>query len=71
MISREQEKALESQGYIWEFNHNVAPQPTATYYTKNKITGEVVAIPNLPADPYSLAHYLRKGFTLNSRDVEP
>uniref|UniRef100_A0A6M3LFA8 Uncharacterized protein n=1 Tax=viral metagenome TaxID=1070528 RepID=A0A6M3LFA8_9ZZZZ len=31
----------------------------ATYYKKN---GE--AMPNLPADPWSLQRYLRKGFTL-------
>jgi hypothetical protein len=31
----------------------------ATYY---KSSGE--ALPNLPADPYSMAKYLRRGFTL-------
>lgn len=50
-------KLLQSQGFhISEVGQWPAK---ATYYKK---TGE--AMPNLPADPYSLQKYLRRGFTL-------
>ncbi len=48
---------LRESGCAWGF---VGEWPTkATYY---KSTGE--AMPNLPADPWSMKRYLNRGFTL-------
>ncbi len=36
--------------------------PKATYYKVEN--GQIVSLPNLPADPYHMSRYLRRGFTL-------
>ncbi len=53
------ERELATGGYAVRELKFLQPQPKATYYAP---TGK--AIPNLPADPYSMRHYLRRGFSL-------
>lgn len=56
---QEIERELSNGGFAIRELRNLDSQPKATYYTpKGK------AIPNLPADPYSLKHYRLKGFSL-------
>ena len=50
---------LSTSGYSIKELKNLDIQPRMTYYTPD---GR--AIPNLPADPYSLMHYKRRGLTL-------
>jgi len=70
-MDKAQIKVLEKFGYVFAEVEGLRPQPRATYYTINKNNGEVVEMPNLPADPYSLQHYLAKGFTLTRPDLKP
>ncbi len=70
-MNKEQVKVIrkyEEQG--WELIE-LSPQPKATFYTRDRVTGEVVEMKDLPSDPYSLHHYLSKGFKLNKNDLEP
>ena len=71
MLDKKQVKVLEKFGYVFGSVPGLTPQPKATFYTRNKVTGEVVEMPNLPCDPYSLEHYLRKGFVLNKSLLKP
>lgn len=70
-MNREQVKVLEAHGYTFERVLGLVEQPKATYFTRNRNTGEIVEMPNLPSDPYSLAHYLKKGFVLDKSQLEP
>ncbi|MBE3141685.1 MAG: hypothetical protein IMZ61_06410 [Planctomycetes bacterium] len=53
-----EQKILESHGYVWKEFKTDSPVRKRKYYTPDG--REVV----LPADPYSLNQYLSKGFTL-------
>ena len=60
MDKRERQALLEELGRQGFAIRDIGTWPAkATYYKPN---GE--AMPNLPADPYSMRHYLRLGFTL-------
>lgn len=59
---------LESNGFAFDRVPNLTVQPKKKYYCKDKSTGEIKEL-ILPADPYSLRHYLRKGFKLNPNDL--
>ncbi len=69
-MNREQVKVLQANGFAFEGLPNIIPQPRATYYSCDKNTGVIVKH-DLPADPYSLDHYLKKGFVLNPGDLKP
>lgn len=65
-MDKEQQKVIKDFGLevpIWTVLDNqkngLKTVPRMTYYTKDGRE-----IPNLPADPYSLRHYLSKGFTI-------
>jgi len=62
-LDREQQRVLKGQGYVVQIDPVLAGPPKLTYYTTDRGTGEVKSM-LLPADPYSLQRYLRKGFTL-------
>ena len=59
-----QVKVLRANGFVFEGLPNLTPQPRATYYSRDEKDGHIVEH-NLPADPYSLEHYLKRGFTLD------
>ena len=69
-MNREQVRILQANGFTFEGIPNLTPQPRLTYYSRDKVTGIVVRH-NLPADPYSLNHYLARGFVLNIGDLKP
>lgn len=71
MERRQIKRALDEYGYAFMKVPGLTAQPKATYYTRNKNTGEVVEMRNLPADPYSLHHYLAKGFVLDKSQLKP
>ena len=66
-MNKEQQRVIQSMGYTIQAVPGLRTQPRAKYYSRNKTDGHIVEH-NLPADPYSLAHYLEKGFTLNPQD---
>ena len=43
--------------------------PKMTYYKSEN--GQEVALPNLPADPYHMSRYLKRGFTLKPSSELP
>ena len=57
-MNREQQVIARGFGYEIKSLPQLTAQPRITYYDKK---GEAVV---LPADPYSMRHYLAKGFTL-------
>ena len=57
-MDREQQVIARGFGYEIKFLPQLTAQPRLTYYDKK---GDAVV---LPADPYSMRHYLAKGFTL-------
>lgn len=58
-MDREQQVIARGFGYEITEMPGLTPQPKLTYYDRE---GEPVV---LPADPYSMHHYLSKGFTLS------
>jgi hypothetical protein len=58
-MDKEQVKVVKGFGYSITEIPGLKRVPTMTFYNKNGRE-----MPNLPADPYSLKHYLSKGFTL-------
>ena len=70
-MNKEQVGVLQRFGYVFAGVPGLRQQPRATFYTRNRNNGEVVTMPNLPADPYSLAHYLEKGFVLDKSQLKP
>lgn len=63
-LTRQQKLELASQGFVIE---ELAEWPEkATYYKPN---GE--AMPNLPADAWSMKRYLQRGFTLTPPLLPP
>lgn len=69
-MDRQQARILENNGFAFGRVADLTPTPRAKFYSRDKNTGAVVEH-NLPADPYSLNHYLRKGFVLNPNDLKP
>lgn len=69
-MNKAQADVLRNNGFAFEGIPNLHPQPRLTYYSRNKDNGLIVTH-NLPADPYSLNHYLGKGFVLNQSDLKP
>jgi len=69
-MNREQVKVLQANGFAFEGVPGLHRQPRAKYYSRDKNDGHIVEH-NLPADPYSLEHYLNKGFVLNPNDLKP
>ncbi len=69
-MDKQQTKVLQANGFSFGSIPNLNPQPRAKFYSRDKGSGVVVEH-NLPADPYSLNHYLRKGFVLNPSDLKP
>ena len=69
-MNREQALILQANGFIFDAVPGLHPQPRAKYYSVDKNDGHIVEH-NLPADPYSLDHYLKRGFTLNPQDLKP
>ena len=68
-MDREQVRILQANGFMFAAVPGLHPQPRAKYYSVDK-NDEHVVEHNLPADPYSLEHYLKRGFTL-TRPTEP
>ena len=60
---------LDEVGFAITRVPNLTPQPFRKYYSRNKDTGEIVEH-RLPADPYSLRHYLKKGFKLDPKELK-
>ncbi len=69
-MNKAQVEVLKAKGFAFEGLPGLHAQPRAKYYSRNRNDGHVVQH-NLPADPYSLEHYLAKGFTLNPNDLKP
>lgn len=69
-MDKEQIKVLQARGFAFAAVPGLHRQPRAKYYSRNRDTGQIVEH-DLPADPYSLEHYLRKGFVLNPQDLKP
>ena len=69
-MNKEQQRVIQSMGYTIQAVPGLRTQPRAKYYSRNKTDGHIVEH-NLPPDPYSLAHYLETGFTLNPQDLKP
>lgn len=70
-MDRDQLKIAEAHGYTFGFfKAGLTPQPKMNYYSLDKRTGEIIEH-TLPADPYSMEHYLRKGFTLSKEALKP
>lgn len=69
-MNAEQVKVLRANGFVFEGIPNLTPQPRAKYYSRDRNDGHIVEH-NLPADPYSLEHYLKKGFVLNPNLLQP
>jgi len=69
-MNKEQVKVLKSHGFAFASVPGLHLQPRAKYYSRNRDDGHIVEH-NLPADPYSLEHYLNKGFVLNPQDLKP
>lgn len=69
-MNKEQVKVLQSRGFTFAAVPGLHLQPRAKYFSRNGDDGHVVEH-NLPADPYSLDHYLAKGFVLNPQDLKP
>jgi len=67
-MDKKQVAVLIANGIVWEEDPNLRGQPRATFYSVNKNTKEVVKH-DLPADPYSLNLYLKRGFTLTPPNV--
>lgn len=63
-MNREQQRVLAAHGFAFEGLPNLHPQPRAKFYSRDRNDGHIVEH-NLPADPYSLDHYLKKGFVLD------
>lgn len=60
--------SLNTRGYAFEVLET-EPRPFQHFYGRNKNTGEIVEH-WLPADPYSLNHYLSRGLKLNPKELE-
>ena len=69
-MNREQVKDLQANGFTFEGLPNLHPQLRAKYYSRDRNDGHIVEH-NLPADPYSLGHYLAKGFVLDPATLSP
>lgn len=69
-MDKNQVKVLEKMGYSFAGVPGLTGPKKTTYYSRNKITGEMVKH-FLPCDPYSLEHYLRKGFVTDKSLLEP
>ena len=67
-MDKEQVRVLKSFGYAFGEVENLHQEPRATYY--RVINDKVSECPDLPADPYSLKHYLAKGFTLTRPELK-
>ena len=69
-MNKEQAMVLRANGFVFEDVPGLTPQPRAKYFSRDRNDGHIVEH-NLPADPYSLGHYLQKGFVLNPNDLKP
>lgn len=69
-MNREQVRVLQANGFAFEGLPDLHPQPRAKYYSRDRTDGHIVEH-NLPADPYSLEHYLGRGFVLNPSTLPP
>jgi hypothetical protein len=69
-MNRNQARIIEANGFGFDRVADLTPQPRAKYYSRDKGSGKVVEH-NLPADAYSLRHYLRRGLVLNPNDLPP
>ena len=67
-MDKKQVAVLIANGIVWEEDPNARGQPRSTFYSVNRDNGLVVKH-NLPADPYSLNLYLKRGFTLTPPNV--
>lgn len=68
-VGTEQARILKAKGWVVEELPNIHHLPKLTFYRTNSL-GEVIEMPDLPADPTNLKHYLKKGFTLERPVVE-
>ena len=68
-MNKEQAMVLQAHGFAIQGVPGLHLQPRAKYYSRNRDDGHIVEH-NLPADPYSLEHYLKKGFVLNPQDLK-
>lgn len=69
-MNKEQAMVLQAHGFLFKGVPGLHLQPRMKYYSRNRDDGHIVEH-NLPADPYSLEHYLAKGFTVNPQDLKP
>ncbi len=65
-MNREQQKIIETAGYAIQGVPGLHLQPWEIYFSRNRNTGRIVEH-RLPADPYSLKHYLAKGFVTDPK----
>jgi len=70
-LNKQQTTVLKEAGYTWAEIPDAKGPAKATYYHKDKETGEIIEHPNLPIDPWSLQRYLRRGFVLNKSQLQP
>lgn len=68
MESRRRAQLLGGRDFAFDTLENATPQPFATYYSRDRITGEIHSH-RLPADGYSMNHYLKKGFRLSADEL--
>jgi len=69
-VNKAQVNILRNNGFVFEGLPNLHPQPRAKFYSRDRNNGRIVEH-NLPADPYSLQHYIKKGFVLDPSLLPP
>lgn len=69
-MNKEQQAVLKRSGFIITDLPGLVPIPKITMYARDRTTGKVRAMPGLPADPYSLERYVKKGFKPRLEDFE-
>lgn len=68
-LTKEQVRELEKKGYATEPLPNLTNQAKLTYYRKGESVDEIIAMPNLPADPVHMRSYLSRGFVIRPEDL--
>jgi len=69
-MDKEQQEVLQKFGFYTEELPGAFRNPRATFYGVDKQTGGIKVMPDLPADPFSLGIWLRKGYVLDPKNLK-
>jgi len=69
-VDKEQIRALKEVGAVWGWLKEGPTQPKATYFKRDD-KGEIIPLPNLPADAESIRKYHTRGIVLDKAMLAP